>query len=180
MIEQLAYANVITAFESYLWETMSYAVENDPRTLEDIVTKHKALSEQKISLGEIYKKFTGLKDTVKGFLQNLVWHRFDVVAPLAVHGLRIKPPSFEPFIEPVIKRHDIVHRSGNTKNGELIELTSAEIVDLVAKVRQFTHELDRAIRVRNAKEAFEEADIAMKAAAPAALAAAPAGGEDPF
>jgi hypothetical protein len=153
LLEKLAFSNVITALESYLWETMSYAVEHDPQALEGIVTKYKTFSEKQILLGDIYKTLNGLKDAVKGHLQNVVWHRFDIVAQLMIHGLRIKPPSFKPFIDPVIKRHDIVHRSGHTKSGEPIELTSAEIADLAVRVRAFADALEQAITQRNADEA---------------------------
>ncbi|MEX5748921.1 hypothetical protein [Massilia sp. X63] len=154
LLEQLSFSSAITAFESYLWETMSYAVESDPKSLQDIVTKHKAFSEQPMLLGDIYKKLDSIKDMVKAYLQNLVWHRFDVVAPLMAHGLRVKLPSFKPFIDAVIKRHDIVHRSGFSKTGEPITVSRAEIKTLIGTIRAFADELEHALSVRNYEDMY--------------------------
>jgi hypothetical protein len=154
LVEQLSFSSTITAFESYLWETMSYAVESDPKSLQEVVTKHKAFSDQPMLLGDIYKKLNNIKDTVKGYLQNLVWHRFDVVAPLMAHGLRVKLPSFKPFIDPVIKRHDIVHRSGFSKTGEPISVSRSEIKTLIETIRTFADELEHALSVRNYENTY--------------------------
>jgi hypothetical protein len=158
LLEQLAFSSAITAFESYLWETMSYAIEADPKSLENVVTKHKAFSEQSMRLGDIYSRLAGIKDVVKAYLQSLVWHRFDVVAPLMTHGLRVKLPSFKPFIEPVIKRHDIVHRSGFSKAGEPINVSRAEIMELIEKIRAFADGLEHALSARD----YEEAQAAQR------------------
>jgi len=154
LLEQLSFSSAITAFESYLWETMSYAIESDPKSLQDVITKHKAFSEQPMLLGDIYKKLDSIKDTVKAYLQNLVWHRFDVVAPLMAHGLRVKLPSFKPFINPVIKRHDIVHRSGFSKTGQPISISQSEIRALIETIRTFADEIEHALSVRNYEEMY--------------------------
>lgn len=142
LAKKLAYSNVITAFESYLWETMTYAVENDDRVLKNIVTRFPHFKDQGMKLGQIYDKFDSLRGLVKGYLQDTVWHKWDSVTMLIAHALEIKAPSFDAFVDPTIKRHDIIHRSGNTKDGEPIDLGELEIPQLMDAVRNFAMELE--------------------------------------
>jgi hypothetical protein len=158
LAQRLAYSNVITALESYLWETLTYAVDNDEKVLRNIVTKIGALKEQKMQLGEIFDKFAGLKAIVKGYLQNLVWHRWDDVAQLLKYGLEIEPPSFKPFIKATVKRHDIVHRSGHDKDGNAIILDRAEIANLMWDVRRFAMSLESELLERYAAQINEAMD----------------------
>ncbi|MRW91175.1 hypothetical protein GJ699_14360 [Duganella sp. FT80W] len=142
LARMFAFSGTITALESFLWETMTYVVENDEDALEKIVTKIDHFSKQNLTLGEIFIKQKGLKDFVKAYLQDTVWHKWEKVAPMIVHGLQISPPSFKPFIEPVKKRHDIVHRSGQTKDGAPITVDAEEIANLMAEVRNFANSLN--------------------------------------
>ena len=68
------------------------------------------------------------------------------------HGLRVKLPSFKPFIDPVIKRHDIVHRSGFSKTGQPISVSQSEIKTLIETIRAFADELEHALSVRNCED----------------------------
>ena len=70
------------------------------------------------------------------------------------HGLRVKLPSFKPFIDAVIKRHDIVHRSGFSKTGEPITVSRAEIKTLIETIRAFADELEHALSVRNYEDMY--------------------------
>jgi hypothetical protein len=156
LVQKFAFSGVITALESFLWETMTYAVEHDDKTLEKIVTKIDHFSTKGMKLGEIFAIQKGLKDQVKAYLQDTVWHKWDKVGPMIIHGLRVKPPSFKPFVDYIVKRHDIVHRSGFTKDGVPITVDAAEIEGLIETVRNFAFELELRIGERDLKEASEE------------------------
>jgi hypothetical protein len=148
LAQQFAYSGIITALETYLWEVLTYAVDTDETAIENIITKLDHFSSQGMKLGNIFDKQKLLKGLVKGYLQDTVWHKWDKVAPLIAHGLRIKPPSFEPFEEPITKRHDIVHRSGHTKEGEKITLDHKEIDELLENVRNFAKQLELKLALR--------------------------------
>ena len=161
LARMFAYSGTITALESFLWETMTYAVENDEKALEEIVTNIDHFSGQNLKLGDIFNKQKGLKDLVKGYLQDTVWHKWDKVGPMIVHGLQVKPPSFKPFMEPVKKRHDIVHRSGQTKDGTPITVEIEEIVNLMEEVKKFASSL----YAKMAERFFNE-ELGIEVAAP--------------
>lgn len=142
LAQKLVFSAAIGALEAFLWETVDYWVEHDEKTLRDIVTRIPGLREQPMKLGDIFEKHAGLKVQVKGYLQNLVWHRWDKVVPLFRLGLNVTPPSFKLFDDPLLKRHDIVHRSGHDKDGNPVSVTAAEVHELCEKIAVFAREID--------------------------------------
>lgn len=161
LARKFAYSGVITALESFLWETMTWSI-SDEKVLERIITKLPHFSSQGMKLEEIFDKQKTLQGLVRAYLQDTVWHKWDEVGPLLVHGLQIKPPSFRPFIEPVKKRHDIVHRSGHQKDGTPITVEVLEINDLMEAVRNFAIQLNASMTAK-----FFQDDNDVNAAAPA-------------
>ena len=137
LAEKLVFGAVIGALEAFLWETVSYWVENDEETLRDMVTKLPKFRDEPMKLGEMFDRQTSLKSHVQGYLQNVVWHRWDQVAPLFKIGLGIELDSTKVFQDALVKRHDIVHRSGHDKSGAPVLVTVKEIQDLCAAVDIF-------------------------------------------
>jgi hypothetical protein len=78
---------------------------------------------------------------VLGYLQSLVWHRWDQVARLITDGFDIRPPSFRPFTDALLKRHDIVHRSGHDVKGNPVSVTSDDVSTLSSQVEAFADAL---------------------------------------
>jgi hypothetical protein len=149
LARRVAYSATITALETYLWERLTYAVENDVQALENIVANVQYFKECNIRLSDIFDKHRTIEETVKGYLQSIVWHRWDKVSPLITHGLGIKAPSFKPFVEPLIKRHDIVHRSGHTQHGKVIFVKVEEVQQLKTAVKLFAQKMEDLIRERD-------------------------------
>lgn len=150
LVCRLAYAAAITSLESFLWETVVYWLDHDDGTAPRIIQNVPHFKEQKVSLGKIYERIAGIKDEIKGYLQTLVWHRWNDVAPLFKYGLEVTPPSFKEFDEPMRMRHDIVHRSGLTKEGEAVVVLPGDVLALQDRITAFAEKLHDAIRSRRA------------------------------
>ncbi|WP_208449711.1 hypothetical protein [Burkholderia ambifaria] len=101
-----------------------------------------------MKLGDIFSRHTKLRERVLGYLQNLVWHRWDSVAPIFQHGLGVRLPSVKPFEPALLKRHDIVHRCGRTKTGELVTVTQADIGTLFEEIERFAIAVNRLLSTR--------------------------------
>ncbi|WP_442783956.1 hypothetical protein [Collimonas fungivorans] len=148
LAQQLTFSAAIAALEAFLWETVDYWAERDPKALRAIVTQIPAIRDEKIVLGDIFDQFEGLKERVKGYLQNLVWHRWALVSPLLRKGLGINHPSFKQFEDALVKRHDIVHRSGHDKAGRPIIVSIQEIHDLCKNIEAFAIAIDGSLAQR--------------------------------
>jgi hypothetical protein len=152
LAQRLAYSAAITALESFLWETMIYWVESEDEVVRKIITTHPAFKDQKIELGTIFDKMESLKTDILGHMQNMVWHNWTHVAPLFKYGLDLQV-SFREFDDAVKKRHDVVHRSGHTKEGEKVLIDPAEIHDLCAQIATFAKKFSN-----QAQEAYRKDD----------------------
>jgi hypothetical protein len=137
LVRNLAFGAAITALESFLWETMVFWVENDESVVRSLITTHPAFKDQPIKLGTIFDKRETLTKDILGFMQGVVWHNWDNVGTLYKYGLSLKKLNLDNFTPAVLKRHDIVHRSGMTKAGEHVVVTSAEIIALCEQITIF-------------------------------------------
>ena len=143
-VRKLAFAGVIAALESFLWETMAYFVEHREETISGLVTGLPLFRDEKIKLGDIYRTTETLKTKVKAHLQHVVWHRADSVAPLFKYGLGVTL-GFVGFSGALQKRHDIVHRSGHDVEGRVVLVQDDEVISLASQVLAFANELDARI-----------------------------------
>jgi hypothetical protein len=154
LARNLSFGSVIASLESFLWETVTYWVDYDKLAFTNVVTKIPAFRDQPLKLGQIFEKQESLKNDIKAYLQNLVWHRWDKVAPLFRLGLEIDLPSLKQFDDALTKRHDIVHRSGFTKERELITVDVAEIEALCEQILSFAVAINVKLSSRAARIAF--------------------------
>lgn len=150
---QLAHGAAITALEAYLWDIVAYWVVNDPATLRTMVATNKDFQAKSLQLSAIFARMDGLKAEVESYLQDLVWHRLDKVKPLMELGLRIKIPDIGDLMREVLTRHDIVHRGGRTKDGEVVSVSIEDVRRTVALVQGFAKEIDEELLARYPVEA---------------------------
>jgi hypothetical protein len=146
---QLVFGAHISALESFLWETAHYWAATDPEVVRNIISRLPMFEEQRIPMSSIFKKMDAVDDIVKGLLQKMVWHRWKDVASLYALGLEVKLPDTSALEAAVVKRHDIVHRSGHTVEGEPVEITRADVDALAAEVSKFCHDVTRLLDNRS-------------------------------
>jgi hypothetical protein len=156
LARNLAFGSVITSLESFLWETVIYWVDHDGTTIINIVSKIQVFRDQPPKLGQIFEKRDNLKDDIKAYLQDLVWHQWSKVAPLFTLGLGIDIPGFKQFEDALIKCHDIVHRSGFSKTGERVEVDEAEIEALCEQIIRFANEINEKLAKPEKRECHLE------------------------
>ncbi|QTK40640.1 hypothetical protein [Xanthomonas citri] len=145
MARNLAYAGVISALETFLWETMAYWVDHDEQTVRNLIKEHSLFKDRKIPLGSIFEVYESVGIQVKSHMQRMTWHRWDEAKSLIEHGLGVESPSFIPFEAPTQKRHDIVHRLGHNVDGIPINITVEEVQSLAGEVQRFAAELHQLI-----------------------------------
>ena len=148
MLRQLLYGSLITAFEAYLADTMAYWVTEKPTVFRRFVTGCEEFRKQKFILSEILDRVDVLHDEVNEYLQNLIWHRLDKVAPLMKTSLDIPVPSVEPLMKHIVVRHDIVHRGGITKDGQDVVVSAESLNCLREDVLAFVDAIEEQLAKR--------------------------------
>jgi hypothetical protein len=138
----MVFSAMIGVLEAYLYEVAFFWVDTDDTVLRNLVEGLPHFRERKVALADVFKEYEKIKGHVKGYLQNLVWHRWEKVAAVFKHSLGVRLPSMEAFGEPLKKRHDIVHRSGRGKDGSTVQITEGEVQQLAADIEVFAQELN--------------------------------------
>jgi hypothetical protein len=69
----------------------------------------------------------------------LIWHRLDKIKPMVQAGLDIAVPDIGELMREVVIRHDIVHRAGRTRDGNVVSVSADDVRrvrDVVASFAQ--------------------------------------------
>lgn len=148
-LRRLVFSSGVAALEAFLYETASYWVENDEDVVKALITQMQFFRDQPLKLGDIYDHHAALKEKVKGQFQSMVWHRWDTVAQIYAKGLKTRLPGLAQFDDALLKRHDIVHRSGLSKDGTPVIAERDEIEALFQAIRTFGKTTERRVVLRN-------------------------------
>lgn len=68
-----------------------------------------------MKLGDVFDRHASIPVHDMGHLRNTISHRWNKVGAIYKCGLGITLPSVEVFDNTLVKRHDIVHRSGGQR-----------------------------------------------------------------
>lgn len=141
LVARLVFGALIGVLESFLWETAQHWISTRSEVLQRCVERLPVFEEQKFKLSEVYSQHAKIETTVKGYLQNLVWHRWEQVGALYKLGLEVKLPSVKAFQKPLETRHHIVHRSSTDMEGNKIEIEDSDIASLARDVEAFAQQV---------------------------------------
>lgn len=148
LAQNLVFASAISTVEAFLYEVAYFWIDTDEKALRSVVTQLSEFRDEKIKLGDMFDRLKGLKAHVKGRLQAIVWHRWDQVAQIYRAALDVRLPSVAALDKALLKRHDIVHRSGHDKEGRPVTITREDIDELCTAIEEFAAELDGRIDAR--------------------------------
>lgn len=148
LLHQMIHGAVISALEAYLYDTTLYWVEADSNCLRKFVTTNKDLQVRSLTLAELFERSENIKDEVKKYLGEFIWHRLDKIKPMLMTALEIQFPQIDEVMKQVRVRHNIVHRAGRNEDGSPVDLSRDEITKIIRTVRDFSQELNSKIRAQ--------------------------------
>ena len=137
-VEPKLHVNIITTLETFLSDAFISTVVGNDQLIRKFVKTNKDFAERKFSLNDIFERMGNIEKEVKGYLIDLIWHNLAKIKNLYKQTLEIDfPENVENLYKAVAKRHNIVHRSGKTKEGESIIVTKDELIKLMDEVKSF-------------------------------------------
>lgn len=132
---KMVFTNTITVLEAYLSEYFIGRVESEPHSLRKFVESNKDFKQKKISLSEIFNEKDNIENYTKEYLVDLLWHNIPKIKVLFQNTLGVDfPDNSENLIKATHLRHDLVHRAGKTKEGQVINLTQEDVTSLIDEV----------------------------------------------
>lgn len=150
----LVYAALITALETFLWETAVWWLANEVDSVERLVAARPSFASDrrlKEMVGGEQLELEGRRQRIHNGMKDMVWHRWRSNWPFLAALLGVEMPGHDAygFIEAASKRHDIVHRFGQNKDRtEAVYATTAEVEALADAVLAFAEDLNARIAAR--------------------------------
>lgn len=150
----LVYAALITALETFLWETAVWWLANEDDSVERLVAARPSFASDrrlKDMVGGEQLELEVRRQRIHEGLKDVVWHRWRSNWPFLAALLGIQMPGYDQYGLTAVatKRHDIVHRFGQNKDRtEAVYATTAEVEALADAVLAFAEELNARIAAR--------------------------------
>jgi hypothetical protein len=146
-LNRMLYASIITAMESYLSDTFIDAIRSNELSRRKLIEQAPELRERSLKLGEIYRRLDAIPKEVDEYLNSIVYHRLDKVKELYFCTLGVEfPKDLSNIFRAIITRHDIVHRDGKDKDGNIVTISSKDIRLLLKNVVIFVKKVDEQLK----------------------------------
>jgi hypothetical protein len=113
----------------------------------NFIGTHPEFKKQKFELREIYKEYDKLEETAKRVMLDTIYHNLPTVSQMFADTFKIEFPPIKEVYELVLKRHDLVHRNGKTKEGNPVDTDEEAIKDLMEKVTKFIDEVATKLKI---------------------------------
>lgn len=144
---KLLYAKVITNMEAYLGDTLKRYVLNNEQILRTFVEKYEPYKDEDINLSNLFKIKDKIQSIVGETLGKLMYHNLPKIKPLYKDVLNIDCGDIKDLCKAIQIRHDIVHRNGADKSGNVQIITKEMVATLAKQVTDFIYNIDNQLPI---------------------------------
>ena len=128
----MLHGHIVASIESYLSSTFIEMVLEHDKLLRNLIESDPTFSNRKFTMKEIFIKQENLKQDIKKYLREIIFHNIKKVKELYKSVLDVNFGSdIEWLFIAVTKRHHCVHRAGYDKDGNEIDLSVDSIKTLM-------------------------------------------------
>ena len=146
-------ANVISSMETFLSDAFIGVISRNKNLLRRFVETNTEFQSTKIQLSDVFKECESLEKRVMKYLADMVWHNLIKAIAIYKSTLSIEFPKNRGFILGAIKiRHDLVHRNGYTKEGAPIDISVAQVKELISEVKALASDVNSKICILETPE----------------------------
>jgi hypothetical protein len=139
----LLFANAITALEVYLSDTFINKVMSDPTLLRRFVETTPEFRKRKFTLDQVFQQAEAVSGIARDHLLRQLWHPLPQIESMyrATLGI-VLGDSIQDVARAISIRHDIVHRNGRTRDGQVVAIGEAEVAAVVASVQRLVQTVE--------------------------------------
>ncbi len=131
----MIYGHVVAATEGFLSSVFIKTTVGSEDLIRRLVETDPQFSEMKFSLSQLFEKRESIKDTVAGYLKQMIFHDLKKVKPMYKSVLGHDLGDIGWLFKAVSKRHDCVHRAGYDKDEKPLTFAQNEVAILIQDVR---------------------------------------------
>lgn len=140
LLYRTLYANVISSMEAYLSDRLIQKVMSSEETKRKFVEGFKDYKDEKIAVSDIFKHLENLDSRIIKTLREIIYHNLPRVKNIynSVLGINLgEKIVISDLMKCIGIRHDIVHRNGKDKEGNLQDISKEDVLELAEKVSKF-------------------------------------------
>lgn len=147
IIRRQIYTGVITTMETFLLDTMINLTLSDNKLIQNFVENYPDFTKQKFELKDIFTEYDKLQQTIKNVLLDIIYHDLRKVREMYRSTFKIDFPDISEPIKCVLIRHDIVHRSGKSKDGILLNINKDVVSTTIQTIDLFVTEIAKSLKL---------------------------------
>lgn len=136
------FANVISCLEAYLSDKAIQRIMNNPAYKRKFVESSIKYQDTQFNLSDIYLVSEKLDKLIMERLREIIYHKLEVVKPLYKCTFNVDLGNIADLKRAITIRHDIVHRNGHDKEGNMNEITKDKVIDLISTVSDFIENIE--------------------------------------
>ncbi len=135
------FTGVITAVETFLSDTFINLTMTNDEYLRNFIETHPEFKKRKIEFKEIYKAKENIKKIAKEVMLDMLYHDLPKIREMFKSTFKIDFPELKDLIKEVSIRHHLVHRSGKTKDGIIIEISKDDVARVIDTSNKFVDKI---------------------------------------
>jgi len=141
---KMIYANIVTIMEAYLSDTFIKTVLSDVSLQRKFIESNPNYHKEKIEISNVYNWLENVIKNINDELIDITYHNIWKIQKLYKSVLGIDFPEDLTDIQQIILfRHDLIHRDGKTKDGDILNVTLQDIKNAVEIINEFVSFLER-------------------------------------
>lgn len=141
ILHRQLFISVIGTMETFLADAFINLTNENEEYLKNFIETHPEFKKQKFELREVFEEYSKIKETAKKVMLDTIYHNLPIVSQMFADTFKIEFPRIKDVYEYVLKRHDLVHRNGKTKEGETVITDETTISELIDKVTIFINDI---------------------------------------
>lgn len=135
------FISVISTLETYLSSSFINRTLDSEENLQKFICTHPEFKNRKFELSEIFEKYDEIENIAQKVMLDTIYHNLPIVRNMYRDTFNISFPDFSDIYKAVLTRHDLVHRNGFTKDGDVVEIDKGTINELINNVKSFVRKL---------------------------------------
>lgn len=141
ILNRQVFISIIGTMETFLSDAFINLTFSNDTYFRNFIETHPEFKKRKFELREIFTKNEELKETATKVMLDTIYHNLPPVSEMFNDTFKIKFPPIKDVYEYVLKRHDLVHRNGKTKEGQDVETGEEAIQELITKVTKLVTDI---------------------------------------
>lgn len=148
ILHRQLFISVIGTMETFLADAFINLTSDNEEFLKNFIETHPEFKKRKFELREVFEEYAKIKETAKKVMLDTIYHNLPTVSQMFADTFKIEFPSIKGVYGYVLKRHDLVHRNGKTKEGEAVVTDETAINELIDKVTIFINDITTKLNIK--------------------------------